>query len=648
MSINHHILQKQNNNNMLNNFSTEQFNTLDYYIMTSYYNKKNKNNYNSYKTYNDMSDEEEKNDFDDDYDNKNKNQVLRNQYNLSDKVLNDFKNIIKETQIIKNKILQKSQDIENNIFDNSYFDTSKSNFTNMRNIHNNNINNFDLELDDYLINDNNSNNISKNENILNLTKKINPDETMKKQLNQRNKYLIDINSEINLENNLLESEISLYKQKNSNSFWKNKHLDNNSNNIFYQSLEKFINNLKLSFQKNIESNKDLIKKLLNELNKYKDINNNNIKQKSEYDNLQIKIQKQKERIADIYKYNIENNKRYLYLKDEQEILNKTAKRLKSNLMDLKSKGKNLTFKNDKNRKKNNDSKEIILTLQKTISNLKNENSSKNKLTMGKNNKLIMKRNSLDLYNDKINQLYLMINNIQNDKNIVLEENMNMKKEIEKNNKLGLVDENNKLIKENELKVELNEYKLKNYNIEKQIKRKDELVKKMKNIIKQFTSDVNNNETEYKDLKKQISIILKSDINDTHNENQINNIKLSKEINEKLNLDIKLNNEINSIMKKYEEIINQKDKEILLLENEIGKNEVITQKNNNFQFNKEEPIKITNNIEEYEEDYNNEIENNKNNSYVQESNEEYIEDGNDLGGSNNKNIGGDVENKNLKN
>ena len=642
MSINHHTLQKPNNYNMLNNFSREQFNTLDYSPITSYYNKKNKNNYNSYKTYNDMSDEEEKNDFDDDYDNKNKNQVLRNQYNLSDKVLNDFKNIIKETQIIKNKILQKSQDIENNIFDNSYFDTSKSNFTNMRNIHNNNINNFDLELDDYLINDNNSNNISKNENTLSLTKKINPDETLKKQLNQRNKYLIDINSEINLENNLLESEISLYKQKNSSSFWKNKHLDNNSNNIFYQSLVKFINNLKLSFQKNIESNKDLIKKLLNELNEYKDINNNNIKQKSEYDNLQIKIQKQKERIADIYKYNIENNKRYLYLKDEQEILNKTAKRLKSNLMDLKSKGKNLTFKNDKNRKKNNDSKEIIVTLQKTISNLKNENSSKNKLTMGKNNKLIMKRNSLDLYNDKINQLYLMINNIQNDKNIILEENMNMKKEIEKNN-LGLVGENNKLIKENELKVELNEYKLKNYNIEKQIKRKDELVKKMKNIIKQFTSDVNNNETEYKDLKKQISIILKSDINDTHNENQINNIKLSKEINEKLNLDIKLNNEINSIMKKYEEIINQKDKEILLLENEIGKNEVITQKNNNFQFNKEEPIKITNNIEEYEEDYNNEIENNKNNSYVQESNEEYIEDGNDLGGSNNKNIGGDVEN-----
>ena len=636
MSINHHTLQKPNNYNMLNNFSREQFNTLDYSPITSYFNKNNKNNYNSYKTYNDMADEEEKNDFDDDYDNENKNQVLRNQYNLSDKVLNDFKNIIKETQIIKNKILQKSQDIENNIFDNSYFDTSKSNFTNMRNIHNNNINNFDLELDDYLINDNNSNNISKNENTLSLTKKINPDETMKKQLNQRNKYLIDINSEINLENNLLESEISLYKQKNSNSFWKNKHLDNNSNNIFYQSLEKFINNLKLSFQKNIESNKDLIKKLLNELNKYKDINNNNIKQKSEYDNLQIKIQKQKERIADIYKYNIENNKRYLYLKDEQEILNKTAKRLKSNLMDLKSKGKNLTFKNDKNRKKNNDSKEIILTLQKTISNLKNENSSKNKLTMGKNNKLIMKRNSLDLYNDKINQLYLIINNIQNDKNIILEENMNMKKEIEKNN-LGLVGENNKLIKENELKVELNEYKLKNYNIEKQIKRKDELVKKMKNIIKQFTSDVNNNETEYKDLKKQISIILKSDINDTHNENQINNIKLSKEINEKLNLDIKLNNEINSIMKKYEEIINQKDKEILLLENEIGKNEVITQKN--IQFNKEEPVKITNNIEEYEEDYNNEIENNKNNSYVQESNEEYIEDGNDLGGSNNKNIGG---------
>ena len=45
--------------------------------------------------------------------------------------------------------------------------------------------------------------------------------------------------------------------------------NNISNDIFYQSLKKFINNIKASMKNNIELNKNLCENLLDELNKIK-------------------------------------------------------------------------------------------------------------------------------------------------------------------------------------------------------------------------------------------------------------------------------------------------------------------------------------------------------------------------------------------
>jgi len=565
----------RNDNNKLKGINTELLNPYNNSFLNSNFNNRfnnniNKNNsfinqnYNLYNPYdNDILDlEEEKNVIDDDYSYEKEKKDLKNQYNFSNKVMNDFKNILEQTKIIKNKILLKSKDIENNIFNKSYFESKTNNYLNTTHSNNynteiNNTKDLDIELDDYLINDSFTNHINKTETNSTLTNYIDTNQSLKDKLKNKNKVLSNINSQIILQNNLLESEISLYEKKNKNkNLFPNQQSINNTQNIFDQSLQKFINNLKASLKNNIDSNKDIGDKLITELIKFHELNENNINQRNRYDNLKIKLQKQKEKIADIQKYNKENNKRYMYLKDEHNILSKNAGRLKSNLLNLKSKEKNLSLKKETDRKNNYNKKEIIQALQKTINNLKNQNSSNNTKKVNNTNKLSMNKNSLNLYDDKLNQLYSIIENLKEEKNVINEENMKMKNEIEKNGDLGLVGKNNKLVKENELKVELNELKLSSYNIEKQIKEKDESIKKMQNIIKQFTSDVNNVETENKELKKQIFLLLKTNDEKIPVENQIslNENAISKEINEKLYLDIKLNEEIKSEMKKYDEII----------------------------------------------------------------------------------------------
>ena len=245
-------------------------------------------------------------------------------------------------------------------------------------------------------------------------------------------------------------------------------------------------------------------------------------------------------------------------------------KLKTDLLNLKTREKSLNLKKDINNKNNKDNKELILALEKTIKNLNNANSSNNVRNSNKNNKLIRNKNTLNLYDNKLKQLYSILSNIQNEKNMICEENMRMKNNIEKNLDHGLVGENKKLVKENELKVELNEIKLNKYNIEKQIGEKNELIKKMKNIINDFTNDVNNDETEYKELKKQIAILMREKLNENKIEYQLNENKLKKEINENLDLNNKLNEEINSSMKYYDDIIIKKDRKILELENKIKK------------------------------------------------------------------------------
>ena len=629
------------------------------YINTIPQNYKSNNTYNNIPNYNE--EEEQKNDFENNYDNdyENEQNHFRKQYNLSNNVIGDFQKIMEQTKNIRNKILLKSKDMENNIFNKSYFYNNSTHDSNITKNKNNKKkkNNFEEELDSYLIEDyyDKNNQVNTNNTNLTLDSYINRNETFEEKLRKKNQKLSNINSKIDTENNLLESEILVYRGKANRKEINSMEQQNNniSNDIFYQSLKKFINNIKASMKNNIELNKNLCENLLDELNKIKIIQQNHFNKENTYNNLINKFQKQKQRISDIQKYNFENNKRYLSLKDEQKMLNKMFEKLKMDLLNLKTREKSLNLKKDINIKNNKDNKELILALEKTIKNLNNANSSNNVRNSNKNNKLIRNKNTLNLYDNKLKQLYSILSNIQNEKNMICEENMRMKNNIEKNLDYGLVGENKKLVKENELKVELNEIKLNKYNIEKQIGEKNELIKKMKNIINDFTNDVNNDETEYKELKKQIAILMREKLNENKNEYRLNENKLKKEINENLDLNNKLNEEINSSMKYYDDIIINKDRKILELENKIKKNENKLNINTNYEINKEKQInyEINENLKnedlEGEENYIDFIDNQGYGESIKEQEEEYFVNDSDVEGNNNENYEGEEKEENFE-
>ena len=494
--------------------------------------------------------------------------IFEKHFNLSNKVIDDFKKIMEKTEILKSKISQKSKDISNNIFNRTYFFDYENN-SKIKNqnekldlMDNDEISN--IELDNFMTDDNtnyHSNKYRRN----NIYDK---NEILIEKYKKKNQALTDMNSKLLLKNNNLELEISRYKSDKNNNMTL---LAQNTTDIFYNSLHKFITKIKNSLKNNIDSNQSLTHKVLEELNNYYMINDINIEQKNIYGNLRKKFDKKKERIINIQKYNSENYKRYNYLIQEKMMLNKTIKNLKFDLFHLKEIQKKLSSKKSNNLKGNHDQ---IIYMQNNINKLKNENSNYNSHYTKNKNELTKIQNSINLLDSKKKQLYSKMDDINKEKIRIDEENIKMKKDIEEEG--GLVGENRKIVRENELKVELNELKLAKYNLEKKKEENDELIKKMKDIIKLFTTDINNDETEYKDLKKQIAILIKPEKNEIQNKSQLKENKLNDEINEKLDINIKLNDEIKSTMEYYDEIINKKDKEILELEKEANKEKKVLQ------------------------------------------------------------------------
>ena len=561
-----------NNYKNINNYDINKDNNQSNLFANSHSNIiKNKNyfrNNNNKIVYNNKGiinyDEEDKNNLNNNYFNDYERQqnIFEKHFNLSNKVISDFKKIMEKTEILKSKISQKSKDISNNIFNRTYFFDYENN-SKIKNqnekldlIDNDEISN--IELDNFMTDDNtnyHSNKYRRN----NIYDK---NEILIEKYKKKNQALTDMNSKLLLKNNNLELEISRYKSDKNNNMTL---LAQNTTDIFYNSLHKFITKIKNSLKNNIDSNQSLTHKVLEELNNYYMINDINIEQKNIYGNLRKKFDKKKERVINIQKYNSENYKRYNYLIQEKMMLNKTIKNLKFDLLHLKEIQKKLSSKKSYNLKGNHDQ---IIYMQNNINKLKNENSNYNSHYTKNKNELTKIQNSINLLDSKKKQLYSKMDDINKEKIRIDEENIKMKKDIEEEG--GLVGENKKIVRENELKVELNELKLAKYNLEKKKEENDELIKKMKDIIKLFTTDINNDETEYKDLKKQIAILIKPEKNEIQNKSQLKENKLNDEINEKLDINIKLNDEIKSTMEYYDEIINKKDKEISELEKEANK------------------------------------------------------------------------------
>ena len=466
----------------------------------------------------------------------NSNNIMKNfkKYNSiqTEKILKNFKGIIKQTESLKSRLMKEK--INKNL--NEYNNTSLKNKKILKNkIDDDNISIIHRKESDinYNTNDdfnfnislNNSNlkvkeNLKKNKSVINFYKnefgknkneKIISLELINEDLMNSNKNLIN-------QNNYLEKKIEKIKTDNIQE-------KPNQNNFYYKNLKIFINNLKLCSKNNINEKLKLSQKIFDITNKMKEL----------YNKYNISIINYK-KLNKIIKEDGQNlngkNTKLNDLTKEQNILNKKLLNLKENLNNLKSKEKALSTKYESNIKSKQDFQELVYKLKKTIKYLKEGNSL---INSSSNNSDL----SLDLYESKISQLKSIIKYLENHKKLLKEENSRLK-----NDKNNLNINNNNEIQNKDIdKLKLELHDLKNENIQN---KKD--IEKEENQINILKENINNNDIQLNNL--------------------LNKNRIDEEIKKALNLnDMKLK-EINYITKVYENIINMKDKEIFFLESKI--------------------------------------------------------------------------------
>ena len=520
---------------------------------------------------------------------------FKDQYSITNKVLDDFKNTLKQTETISSRIIDTSYDIEHKLHYPSikyYYNNAKQTLNDINEkykdaISNNSYDNIsvsDEDEDEYeegegdsskakghdsldfnLKDDNGCNKYNRNLNYLK-DHQININRNEKEKIKILNQKLSNSNSHLDIENKSLESVLFRYKIKEKDiereNQIQNKKLPFNSFDI---SLKKFINNLKSSLQRNINDNLIIAQKIFNEQNEFQLIYKNNIKQVNIYEKLIKKANDENKRVANIQKYNIENSKRYNNLLEEKNILNNRLEKMKINIYDLKSKGKILSIKKNSNQKSKKDTEELIQKLYKAIQNMNNEITSKNKDVKYNN----VNNYSFSLLDEKINQLYNVISRIVKEKTLVNAENakiMNSINNIKKKNiSLGKED-----IHLNQLNLDINNLNLQKKNMTKDIEKKEDEIKMLKETIDKLSNgekiDINNIKNIYGDL------LVKDESEKIKKENNLESNKLDKEINDAINLNSIKNNEIKSASKEYDQIIKEKEQEIIFLENELKQKE----------------------------------------------------------------------------
>ena len=497
-------------------------------------------------------------------------QLIRNKSFQTQKILDDFKNIIKQTELIKSKIM-KSPKIHEKIIS---FDGNDSNIK-----FNDNISIINKETDSET--GNKFDDLSDFNEIINIKNlKLNYKNNKKnthriiarnifktkqfdnfKSLKLENKNLGKSNIRLINQNNSLEKNIELLKNKKN----KNK-LNNKQNylNYYDENVKKFINNLKISCKRNITENLDLSKKIFNILRQiqviYNNYNINNIK----YQNI-FKMIKREEKNIEIP--TLKDIKKLDKLKEEQKKLNKELRKLNNNLKDLKTKENILSQKYEYNLKSIQDNQELVNKLNNTINNLDNKQLIIGKISSKKN--IFQDYNdSLALYDIKIKQLNSIIKSLKDQRHILKTENYNLKscnKEFDINNNKELGN-----LKESELQIKLKDLKEENLKNNKILEKKENQIKFLKDLINKLSKAIKQNNLNDDIFKLNFEKITKDDFNDFEYDDLIKEEILNDKIKKAINLNEMKIKEMHKISKAYDDIINIKENEIIFLENKLNK------------------------------------------------------------------------------
>ena len=532
------------------------------------------------------------------------------------KIMEDFKVIIKQTQALKNKIMNTNYGSK---YENE-FNMSKENIF-LKNKYSDNISTInkdeDLDIintfDDFIyFNEIKNNNMMKNKNytknkviyqstphLFSLLKKQNEIKSIK----ISNKKLVNSNNILINQNNILERELDKLKDKE-----KKKNLGiPKSPNYYDENLRKFINGLKMSLQKNISENIQLTKNISNILKVIDSIYNNYDINNENYINIYNKIIKEDKNNPKIKVKNYE--KSYNKLKDEQIKLKKELDELKLSLNNLKNKENILSLKYESNLKSKQDYQELLLKLNNTIKRLNTKNLSISNVSSVKDIGFNTNNNSYDLYEIKKNQLKNIIKCIENQKHILIEENYKIKKQ---NKELNDNEKGKDNIKENELKKIFNDIKAENNKKQNDIQKQERQIKILKNIISKLTNtDKQNNIDEIKSKLNIEQQLINEDNNlDIEFKNLLKESKLNEDIKNASFLNTKKLNEMEYTTQNYEDFIKEKEEEISNLENKmsgkVGLIKTIEEKikplykkntflrGNSFTFAKKNNLKISNN------------------------------------------------------
>ena len=506
------------------------------------------------------------------------------------KIIRDFKNTIKETQLLKNRILknhandskynndknwtkiinEKTSNNTNNKFKDSISAINKEN--NLDDSYDADVSlnfkelmNKDFKIDNFKRSSKNDLFNKPNLMIENKKEMLKIQKEKISSIKKENKDLINSNDVICKENHSLEMKISDYKNKEQiyNSKIRNKII----NNFYDENLKKFINGVKSSLQRNINENTNLTKQIINTLKSIQLINSKYKLYTNNCNNLYRKINDKNQSMEMIDNtYQKLNN-----LKETQNNLNNDLVKLKANLNALKTKEKILSTKYESNLKLKQDNEEIVLKLRNTINELNKKDPEISDSSSYNNNIDLNNNLPFDLLEIKKKQLNSIIKCLQNQKHMLKEENYKLKNESNKNSEdrnKGLREEFNK----DELKIELDNLRKINLNIKNNLGKRENQIKLLKDLINKVSIELKENKNNIKrnSLKKKIQFLINEDPEDILFNNYLKEKELDEQIKKAGDINSIKIKDLDELTRKYEDVIYNQEQTILFLENKLNK------------------------------------------------------------------------------
>ena len=419
----------------------------------------------------------------------------------------------------------------------------------------NNINNYNFDLSPE-INSNNIqfsevNNYYENINKLNQPKISNLNENEKLKIS--NNVLKKTNTDLRNENKILEIELS----RNENQSKKLLKV-NSIFSKFDRNLQTFIYNLKKNLKNTTENNLEMTDLILSTGEKVNKIRQENEQIYTIYGDKVLSIEDLNKKYARIEILNKQNEKNIIIFQEKYFELNQFLEKQKLILDFLKSKENDLKLLKDSFQKRKKDNDELKNGLKSTINSLNgfNKNIPTENLQTDENN-LYSKDFEIKKLNDSIIK-------IEEDIKRISEINEKMKNQINNNfdNKSDL------LLKEKENENQLENYINENNILKKEIEEKENIINDLKKKIEIIEESLKKGETDLSKLNINLDEILKEKeeklSNDENNQNEI-----SLQMKNALEENIKIDNEINELTNKYENLLQNKDDEISKLQVQLG-------------------------------------------------------------------------------